>query len=162
MCDLALHDWCWATYTCFRSPVQSYHIAHSYSAQEAIMKVVLSSEEILRGLKHYRRIAKQDVLRAVETPNPDAFRVHAEARREVYAQLADLAEINHPDEVVEHALGIYKTLPFLNGTPEDSHPESKGRENALENFFLMIGLDARVRREARRERKPMKQQGAQA
>jgi hypothetical protein len=155
MCVLALRGSLATTYT--RGTFSQF--TQPVAAQEAFMKVVLSSEEILRGLKHYRRIAKQDVLRAPETPNPDAFRTHAEARREVYAQLADLAEINHPDDVVEHALGIYKTLPFLNGTPEDSHPESKGRENALENFFLMIGLDARVRREARRERKPMKQQG---
>ena len=120
------------------------------------MRVVLSSEEILRGLKHYRRIAKQDVLRSTETPNPDAFRVHAEARREVYAQLAEMAEHNPPDDVVTHALNIYKSLPFLSGTAEDAHPETKGRENALENFFLMIGLDPKLRREARRERQPMK------
>ena len=36
-------------------------------------RVVLSSEEIQRGLKHYRRIAKQDLLLAGETDNPDAF-----------------------------------------------------------------------------------------
>jgi hypothetical protein len=34
-------------------------------------KVTLSTEEIVRGLKHYRRIAKQDVLRAPETPSPE-------------------------------------------------------------------------------------------
>lgn len=118
-------------------------------------KVVLSSEEILRGLKHYRRIAKQDVLRAPETPNPDAFRSHAEARRVVYAELAERAETLPPEEVVEHAIGLYKSLPFVNGTAEDAHPDTKGRENALENFFLMIGLDPKVRREARRERKPI-------
>lgn len=118
------------------------------------MKVVLTSEEILRGLKHYRRIAKQDVLRAPETPNPDAFTRHAEARREVYALLAERAEAVSPDEVVEEALGIYRELPFVNGSAETEHPEVKGKENALENFFLMIGLDPKVRREARKERKP--------
>ena len=119
------------------------------------MKVVLSSEEILRGLKHYRRIAKQDVLRAPETPNPDAFRSHAEARREVYAELAERAETTSPDDVVEHAISLYRQLPFVNGSGEDEHADVKGRENALENFFLMIGLDPKVRREARRERKPL-------
>ena len=54
-----------------------------------MMKVTLSSEEILRGLKHYRRIAKQDLLRAPESPSPDAFTKHAEARREVYGTLAE-------------------------------------------------------------------------
>jgi hypothetical protein len=119
------------------------------------MSIVLSSEEILRGLKHYRRIAKQDVLRATETPFPDAFRAHAEARREVYAKLADQAEHQAPDAVVDHALALYKNLPFVTGTAEDAHPEIKGQENALENFFLMIGLDPKVRREARRERRSM-------
>lgn len=117
-------------------------------------KIALSTEEIVRGLKHYRRIAKQDVLRAPETPNPDVFRAHAEARREVYAKLADIAEAEGPDAVVMQALGLYQDLPFVTGTAEEAYPEIKGRENALENFFLMIGLDPKVRREARKARKP--------
>ncbi|MCL4454892.1 MAG: hypothetical protein M1157_04535 [Deinococcus sp.] len=117
-------------------------------------KIALSTEEIVRGLKHYRRIAKQDVLRAPETPNPDVFRAHAEARREVYAKLADIAEAEGPDAVVTQALGLYQDLPFVTGTAEEAYPEIKGRENALENFFLMIGLDPKVRREARKARKP--------
>jgi hypothetical protein len=119
------------------------------------MNVTYSSEEILRGLKHYRRIAKQDLLRAPETPNPDAFTKHAESRREVYGALAELAEAGAAEDVVKKALDIYKALPFVSGTAEDAHPEIKGKENALENFFLMIGLDPKVRREARRERKPL-------
>lgn len=120
-----------------------------------LMNVVLSSDQILRGLKHYRRIAKQDLLRAPETPSPDAFRLHAEARREVYAELVERAESTGPSEVVDHALALYKRLPFVNGTAEDAHADIKGKENALENFFLMVGLDPKVRREARRERRPL-------
>jgi hypothetical protein len=116
------------------------------------VKVVLSSEEIMRGLKHYRRIAKQDVLRASETHNPEAFRQHAEARRDVYAALAAIAETQGPSEVVQEALRRYQELPFVTGTAEDEHAEVKGRENALENFFLMIGLDPKVRREVRSQR----------
>ena len=118
-------------------------------------KVTLSTEEIVRGLKHYRRIAKQDVLRAPETPNPDVFRTHAEARREIYAKLAEIAENEGPDAVVSQALELYQKLPFVTGTAEDAHPEIKGQENALENFFLMIGLDPKIRREARKARKPL-------
>ncbi len=113
------------------------------------VKVVLSSEEIIRGLKHYRRIAKQDLLRAPETDDPEAFRQHAEARRGVYAELSELAEMKSPDEVAEEALRVYKDLPFVTGSERPEHTEIKGRENALENFFLMIGLEPRVRREAR-------------
>jgi hypothetical protein len=118
-------------------------------------KVTLSTEEIVRGLKHYRRIAKQDVLRAPETPNPEVFRQHAEARREVYAQLANTAESQGPESVVGQALELYQSLPFVTGTAEEAYPEVKGQENALENFFLMIGLDPKLRREARKARKPV-------
>lgn len=116
------------------------------------VKVVLSSEEIIRGLKHYRRIAKQDILRATETANPAAFQQHAEARRAVYARLAELAERMTPSEVAAEALRAYRELPFVTGTAEDEHVEIKGQENALENFFLMIGLDPKIRREARSQR----------
>lgn len=116
------------------------------------VKVVLSSDEIIRGLKHYRRIAKQDVLRASETTNPEAFRRHAEARREVYAALSELAQSQTPSEVVEEALKQYQELPFVTGSEDPSHTELRGRENALENFFLMIGLEPKLRREVRRLR----------
>lgn len=116
------------------------------------VKVVLSSEEILRGLKHYRRIAKQDLLRCSETDDPDKFRRHAEARREVYAHLTSIAESKSPEDVVQEALKRYQDLPFVTGSSDDEHTEIKGQENALENFFLMIGLEPKVRREVRSQR----------
>lgn len=116
------------------------------------VKVVLSTDEILRGLKHYRRIAKQDLLRADQAEHPDAFRRHAEARREVYAQLAEVANDGTPEEVALAALELYKSLPFVTGTAANDHIDVKGRENALENFFLMIGLEPKVRREVRSQR----------
>jgi len=116
------------------------------------VKVVLSSEEIKRGLKHYRRIARQDLLRAEETDNPEAFKRHAEARRSVYAYLTEVAEQKAPDEVAIEALKAYEELPFVTGSDDDAHTEIKGRENALENFFLMIGLEPKIRREVRSRR----------
>ena len=116
------------------------------------VKVVLSSEEIKRGLKHYRRIARQDLLRAEETDNPEAFKRHAEARRSVYAHLSEVAEQKAPDEVAIEALKAYEELPFVTGSDDDAHTEIKGRENALENFFLMIGLEPKIRREVRSRR----------
>ena len=119
------------------------------------VRVVLSSDEIVRGLKHYRRIAKQDVLRASETPDPDASRRHAEARRVVYADLAEVAERDGPQAVVQNALGRYERLPFVTGSTDPDHVEVRAHENALENFFLMIGLEPKVRREARSKRPPL-------
>ncbi len=121
------------------------------------VRVVLSSDEIIRGLKHYRRIARQDVLRAPETDNPDIFLSHAEARRGVYARLTEVAETQSPSAVVSEALNCYKGLPFVSGTGESEYSEIKGQENALENFFLMIGLEAKVRREVRSQRPKLSQ-----
>ena len=121
------------------------------------VRIVLSSDEIIKGLKHYRRIAKQDVLRAAETANPETFKEHAEARRTVYAHLTEIAERDTPSDVVQEALRCYRDLPFVTGTAEDEHVDIKGRENALENFFLMIGLEPKVRREVRSQRPPLGQ-----
>ncbi len=126
------------------------------------VRVVLSSDEIVRGLKHYRRIAKQDVLRASETPDPDASLRHAEARRGVYADLAEVAEREGPQAVVRTALVRYEKLPFVTGSTAPEHVEIRAHENALENFFLMIGLEPKVRREARSKRPPLGSAAADA
>ena len=119
------------------------------------VKVVLSSDEIVRGLKHYRRIAKQDILRSTETEQPSIFRSHAEARREVYAYLTELAEKLGPSDVAKEALNYYQQLPFVTGTADTEHVDVKAKENALENFFLMIGLEPKIRREVRSQRTPL-------
>ncbi|MEZ4606911.1 MAG: hypothetical protein R2880_03255 [Deinococcales bacterium] len=116
------------------------------------IKVVLSSEELIKGLKHYRRIAKQDLLSAEESENPERFRNHAEARRHVYSQLTEVAETFGPHDTLKVALDEYKKLPFVTGTEEDAYTDIKGKENALENFFLMVGLEPKVRREIRSQR----------
>jgi hypothetical protein len=119
------------------------------------VNVVLSSDEIINGLKHYRGIAKQDILRAGETDNPELFRKHAEARREIYAQLAELAEKLSPSDVAKEALRVYQDLPFINDTMALETVHIKARESALENFFLMIGLEPKIRREVRSQRPPL-------
>jgi hypothetical protein len=116
------------------------------------VQVVLSSEELIKGLKHYKGIAKQDILRAPETEHPEVLKTHAEARREVYAHLTELAEKLSPSDVAKEALRTYQSLPFVTGSPESEHVEIKARENALENFFLMIGLEPKIRREVRSQR----------
>lgn len=116
------------------------------------MKEPMTTEQLQQGLKHYRRIARQDMLRAAETPHPEAFLRHAESRREVYAALGTYAEGHASDDVIAHALELYRHLPFVTGTPEYEHADTKGQENALENFFLLVGLDPKTRREARSKR----------
>ena len=116
------------------------------------VNVVLSSEEILRGLKHYRRLAKQDLLRTNDVENPESFYRHAEARREVYSHLSTIADSKGPHEAVREALRWYQELPFVTGVNGDQYSEVKGREDALENFFLMIGLQPKIRRQVRSQR----------
>ena len=116
------------------------------------MKEQMNTEQILQGLKHYRRIARQDMLRAGETPHPEAFLSHAERRREIYAELGSYAEQHAPAEVIGYALELYQGLPFVTGSAEHEYAEVKGKENALENFFLLVGLDPKTRREARSKR----------
>ncbi|WP_308425778.1 hypothetical protein [Deinococcus ruber] len=116
----------------------------------------MTTEQLLQGLKHYRRIARQDLLRAPETPHPDAFRLHAEARRALYVSLEQYASEFGPQDAVDYALEQYRAVPFTTGSAEHEYPETKGRENGLENFFLMVGLDAKLRREARNARPRMK------
>ncbi len=138
------------------------HVGQTGTPLNVQVDVVLTSDEILHGLKHYRRSAKQDLLRADQTDHPDAFRQHAEARREVYAELTELAERHTPAEVAASALALYRALPFVTGTEEHMHVDVKGRENALENFFLMIGLEPKVRREVRSMRPSLNEGEAKA
>lgn len=124
------------------------------------LNVALSTDELIRGLKHYKRIARQDLLQAAEEPDSERITLHAESRREIYSHLAELADTEPASEVVRAALRIYQSLPFVTGTPEDSFIDIKGRENALENFFLMINLEPKIRREVRSQRS--KRQEAEA
>lgn len=116
------------------------------------LNVSLSSGELLKGLKHYRRIARQDLLQAGDSADGERIRLHAESRREVYGHLAELASTEPASEVLRAALRLYRSLPFVTGTPEESYPDIKGRETALENFFAMINLEPRIRREIRSQR----------
>lgn len=116
------------------------------------LNIALSTDDLIRGLKHYRRIARQDLLQAAESADSERITLHAESRREIYSHLAELADSEPASEVVREALRLYQNLPFVTGTPEDRFADIKGRENALENFFLMINLEPKIRRSVRSQR----------
>lgn len=120
------------------------------------IQVALTADEMVKGLKHYRRIAKQDLLRATQTARPEYYEQLASTRREVYAELAEIADIEGSSAALEMALDYYKKLPFVTGTPEGEYPEIKGRESALENFFKMVALEPKVRRQVRSQRPSLK------
>ncbi len=120
------------------------------------LQVALTADEMVKGLKHYRRIAKQDLLRSTQTARPEFYEKLARTRRTLYTQLAEIADLEGPVAAVQKALEFYKTLPFVTGTPDGEYPEIKGRESALENFFKMVGLEPKVRRKIRSQRPSMK------
>ncbi len=120
------------------------------------IQVALTADEMIKGLKHYRRIAKQDLLRATQMTRPEFYEQIARTRRSVYAQLAEIADMEGPAAAVQTALDFYRKLPFVTGTPEGEYPEIKGRESALENFFKMVALEPKVRRSVRSQRPSLK------
>jgi len=61
-----------------------------------MQELTLNSDDLIKGLKHYRRIAKQDIVRSGESVDQPWLVDHATARREVYARLTELAEEHDP------------------------------------------------------------------
>lgn len=120
------------------------------------IQVALTADEMIKGLKHYRRIAKQDLLRATQTARPEFYEQFTRTRRAVYAKLAEIADMEGTASAVQKALEIYKKLPFVTGTPDGEYPEIKGSESAIENFFKMIGLEPKIRRKVRSQRPSLK------
>jgi len=119
----------------------------------------IAPDVLLDGLKRYRRIAKQDLLATSLSAHPQAAHIHAEARRELYAELAAVAQTHPSDAVIAHALEQYQALPFVSGCAPLEHPRIQGREQALENFFVLVGLEPKVRREARSKRRRLEPRG---
>jgi hypothetical protein len=117
------------------------------------MKDLMTIGELIHGLKHYRRIAKQDLLVVGGTPTSEVFRLHAEARREIYGLLAERAKITSSDDVINYALELYESLPLVSGIPLEHQPHIHGQESALENFFVMVNLEKGRRRDSRKRRK---------
>jgi hypothetical protein len=115
----------------------------------------LNTKDMLSGLERYRAIAKHDLLSADITQNPDAHRRHAEVRRRVYAELAATLAKRGMQEALQQALARYEQLPHVHGTPTYAYVAIKAEETALENFFIMVGLDNKTRREARARRQKL-------
>lgn len=119
----------------------------------AIPELPLSTEQIHEGLKRFRKMARQDMLLAPHTPHPEAFLNAAQTRHALYREFSERLEGGESiGELLEDAIARYKKLPFTTGLPEGEQPELRGQEQALENYFLLVGLSARARREARSAR----------
>ncbi|MEW6046375.1 MAG: hypothetical protein AB1609_07825 [Bacillota bacterium] len=96
----------------------------------------VSPEDVLRGLKRFKRLAKQDILAASKTPNPRFWNLHAEARRKVYDALMQAIEQAGLESAYELARRQFAEL----ARPTRDDPEQHGQEQALTLFFQMLGM----------------------
>lgn len=96
-------------------------------------------EDVLTGLKRFKRLAKQDILASTHTSRPEFWHRQAEARREAYTELMAWVEHEGVEAAYQKAVAWYEALP-LSHTSEEVSPEVSGRQQALELFFGLLGM----------------------
>ncbi|MDI3280911.1 MAG: hypothetical protein QJR13_06030 [Bacillota bacterium] len=102
--------------------------------------VLVAREDVLNGLKRFKRLAKQDFLASSLTSDPAFWTAQAEARRQTYDELAELVSTAGVEEAYERAKEDYLKLISSHSTqPPDPH--LRGKEQALEMFFTLLGVD---------------------
>jgi hypothetical protein len=104
------------------------------------MRITPDRDSILKGLNAFKAIAKQDLLVANTTDNPEYWQRHAEARRQVYKSMIVLVEEKGVDSACAQALTDYRVL----AQSREETPEKKGKIEALENFLSLCGFDERT------------------
>jgi hypothetical protein len=112
---------------------------------EPALGITLSLSGLKTGLEHYRSLARQDLLMADVAPSPDTVRSHAESRLAVYGMLLSHAATEGPEEVVRLALRLYEQTPLVTTEDNDQYVRLVAREHALENVFVLVGLNSAVR-----------------
>jgi hypothetical protein len=113
--------------------------------------IQVGRDDLLRALKRFKGIAKQDLLVNDPTPKSDFLKAHAEARRETYTKLIDLVEESGIENACAFAFTEYQKLPLLDSEAA-AEPVAKGHLQALEMFFNVIGIEADKLRGSRVER----------
>lgn len=98
--------------------------------------VQIATDDLLRALKRCKGIAKQELLIKEPTQYNEARKAHAEARREIYAKLIDLVETSDIENACAFAFKEYQNL-----SESCANPAEKGRFQALEMFFNILGID---------------------
>ncbi len=101
--------------------------------------ILVAQDDVLRGLKKFKRLAKQDLLASNMTSNPHFWQSMAEARRRTYDELMELVERVGVENAYVKALDNYRSIRPL----ASENPDTKGRQQALEMFFTILGIDKR-------------------
>ena len=99
--------------------------------------VQIATDDLLRALKRCKGIAKQELLIKEPTQFNEFRKAHAEARREIYTKLIDLVETSDIENACAFAFKEYQAS--LGSSDDD--PTLRGRFQALEMFFTIIGID---------------------
>lgn len=105
--------------------------------------VELGEEDVIKGLKRLKSLAKQDFLASTLAPDPDFWLEYASARKEKYEDLIRLVEENGVEGAMDLAMREYKDLVAVAGVAgnEEKSPGYKGTRQALELFFKVLGVD---------------------
>lgn len=98
----------------------------------------IAKEDVLRGLKAFKRLAKQDFLASTLTANPQFWVDQAHARRREYDVLARIVESDGVEAAYQQALKRYASLPRV-ASNDENHPEILGQKQALDMFFTLLG-----------------------
>lgn len=113
--------------------------------------IEVSREDLVRALKRYKGLAKQDLLASELTPDPAYWRTHAESRRTEYKKLIELVEKSGVEKACVYAFRTYQSLGI--NDKEQEPGENHGREQAIELFFNIFGIEPEKLRLAREKRK---------
>ena len=97
----------------------------------------VQGEDLVRALKKFKSLAKQDLLTSELTNNPCFWRTHAEARRKEYTRLIHLIENSGVEKACVYAFKTYEAYG-LNVAVQSA--EMAGSRQALELFFGITGL----------------------
>lgn len=99
--------------------------------------ILVAKEDVLKGLKKFKRLAKQDLLASPLTSNPDFWSQQAEGRRNTYARIMDEINTHGVDHAYHSAVKKYAGLPLFDSKNPD--PDIVGARQALEMFFALVG-----------------------
>jgi len=112
--------------------------------------IYLGRDDLISSLKRFKSYAKQELLAAGLTSNPEVTRAIAQARKDEYENLIQIIMDKGVSSAYEEATTAYKELKARlsiydrdaikrHATEDLSIANDLGREQALENFLSILG-----------------------
>jgi len=123
---------------------------HQLKSKGEFTMIVVAKEDVLKGLKKFKRLAKQDLLVSQFTSDPEFWIKQAEGRRNTYSQLMEIVNDHGVDHAYRYAVKKYADLPFIFTTKEEN-AEVIGMTQAFEMFFTLLGVQPPARKEIKNQ-----------